>query len=264
MMQIMVKELWFAAVFSGTARNVWMTAMLERIQSDATFPWSTTVGANANRADLVVTPAPVAAEMPEKAAPPVGTAQRFSAEADVVSVSLRAFNKVREGFQAIQRTEAELKELERLYEKLLPGYKALKDKMEAPAVVHAATHAADEVEVFFTRKASGDPVHKAEARIEELQTSSDRERTIARIEAALLKVSVLRNKLSDGRASAHEALLNINASVSGLNMARMQVSDDKVMEALASSACDAIMTNVRSVVVAHGNVSPDLVRLILN
>ena len=90
------------------------------------------------------------------------------------------------------------------------------------------------------------------------------ERTLARIESAMMKVDALRSKLTDSRVSAHDRLLNINASMSGLNMARMQVSDDKVMTALASSACDAIMMNVRSVVVAHGNVSPDLVRLILN
>jgi len=74
----------------------------------------------------------------------------------------------------------------------------------------------------------------------------------------------LRDRLAATRFSAHERLLNINASVSGLNMARMQVSDDKIMMSLASSACESIMMNVRSVVVAHGNVSPDLVRLILS
>ena len=238
--------------------------MLERIQSDATLPWSATVGATANRADLALAPAPAAAEMREIAVAPAVQVQRTSLEADVLAAALLAFNKVREGFKAIERTDAELKELERLYEKLLPGYKALKEKMENPAAVHEALQAASEIDAFARKTAPVDVPQKASAPVEELQTSSERERTLARIEAALLKVSVLRNKLSAGRASAHEALLNINASVSGLNMARMQVTDDKAAEALASSACEAIMTNVRSVVVAQGNVSPDLVRLILN
>jgi hypothetical protein len=157
-----------------------------------------------------------------------------------------------------------MQELDRLYERLLPGYKALKDKMESPVAIRAAAQAAEEVDVFFRRKAASEVALKTAAPVVEIQANSERERTLARIEAALMKVNVLRNKLALDHNSAHEDLLNINASVSGLNMARMQLSDDKVMESVASSACEAIMTNVRSVVVAHGNVSPDLVRLILN
>ncbi len=259
-----VKDFLPSTVFSNTTRNVWMTAMLERIQSDATLPRTASVSVISNRADLVVTPAPASSELREKAVPPVGQAQRSTTEVDVVNVSFHAVSLVRDGFQKVQRSEADLKELERLYEKLLPGYKALKDKMEAPDVIQQAEQAAQGVDAFLMKRSAPQVGHKAEASVEELQTSSDRERTLARIESALLKVSALRNKLTDDRTSTHEALLNINASVSDLNMARMQVSDDKVMASLASSACEAIMTNVRSVVVAHGNVSPDLVRLILN
>ncbi len=263
MMTDMVKEFFLESVFNRTAPYVWITAMLERIQSDATLPKSASGAAMANRADLVVTPAPVSAELRDKAVAPAGQAQRTTAEPDMVTVSLHALNKVRGGFEKIQRTEADLKELEHFYERLLPGYKALKNKMDAPEAIHESAAAAQEVDAFLMRKTT-DVAQKADAPVMELQASSDREHTMARIEAALLKVSALRNKLSDDRTASHEALLNINASVSGLNMARMQVGDDKVMASLASSACEAIMSNVRSVVVAHGNVSPDLVRLILN
>jgi hypothetical protein len=148
-------------------------------------------------------------------------------------VSLRAIYRVRDGFDRVQRTEAEMEQLERLYEKLLPGYKALKDKMEAPIAIHAATGAAEEVEVFFRKRAAVDGALAADEPMVELQTSSERERTLARIEAALMKVNVLRNKLAVDHTSAHGALLNINASVSGPNIARMQLSEDKVMASLA-------------------------------
>ena len=259
----MVKKFLRLSVICFNARSVWITAMLERIQSDATLP--KTAAANpANRAELVVAPTPPSTELREKAVAPIGNIQRSSAEADLFNASARAIQQTRDGFRDIHRTEVDLQELEKLYEKILPGYKALKEKSEAPAAVNAAMTAAAEVDAFEARasrasKAQTSPVPGAGPQI-----SADQERTLARIEAAMMKVGALRSKLTHSRASANDRLLNINASMSGLNMARMQVSDDKVMTSLASSACETIMMNVRSVVVAHGNVSPDLVRLILN
>ena len=258
-----VKKFLRGSVISFTARNVWNAAMLERIQSDATLPKATTTSP-ANRAELAIAPTPPSTELREKAVAPIGNIQRSSAEADLLNASARAIQQTRDGFREIHRTEMDLQELEKLYEKILPGYKALKEKSEAPALVHAAMTAAAEVDAFEARASGSKKAQGAPAPVVEPQTSTERERTLARIEAAMLKVDALRSKLTDSRASAHDRLLNINASMSGLNMARMQVSDDKIMTSLASSACETIMMNVRSVVVAHGNVSPDLVRLILN
>ncbi len=259
----MVKEFLQGSVITVTARNVWNTAMLERIQSDATLPKAAAPNP-ANRAELVIAPAPPSTELREKAVAPVGNIQRSPAEVDLFNASARAIQQTRDGFREIHRIEMDLQELEKLYEKILPGYKALKEKIEAPALVHAAMTAAAGVDAFQARASGASKAQGAPAAVAEPQTSTERERTLARIEAAMMKVGALRSKLTDSRAGAHDRLLNINASMSGLNMARMQVSDDKVMTSLASSACETIMMNVRSVVVAHGNVSPDLVRLILN
>ena len=260
----MVKYFLRCAVFMVTTRNVWITAMLERIQSDATLPKSAASNP-ANRAELVVSPTPPSTELREKAVAPISITQRSAVEVDLLNASARAIQQTRDGFREIHRTEQDLQELEKLYEKILPGYKALKEKSEAPALVHAAMTAAAEVGAFEARasvatKAQSGP----KTQVVEASMAADRERILARIEAAMIKVDALRSKLTVSRASAHDSLLNINASISGLNMARMQVSDDKVMTSLASSACETIMMNVRSVVVAHGNVSPELVRLILN
>ena len=259
----MVKYFLFRSVHTITIRNVWISAMLERIQSDLTLPKTTAVNP-ANRAELAIAPAPPSAELREKAIAPIGNSHRTTAEVDTLNASVRAIQQTRDGFREIHRTEQDLQELERLYEKILPGYKALKDRSEAPALVHAALVAAGEVEAFEARAANVRKGKDTALSNTAGSTSAEMERTLARIEAAMMKVDALRSKLTDGRVAEHNRVLNINASMSGLNMARMQVSDDKVMTTLASSACDAIMMNVRSVVVAHGNVSPDLVRLILN
>ncbi len=248
------------SVFTITTRNVWITAMLERIQSDAMLPKPLT----ANRAELVIAPTPPSTELREKAVAPAGNVQRSAAEVDLLNASARAIQQTRDGFREIHRTEQDLQELEKLYEKILPGYKALKARSEAPALVRTAMTAAADVDVFEARRSAASKPQSAPAPVDQYHVSNEMERTLARIESAMVTVGALRSKLTDSRASAHDRLLNISASMSGLNMARMQVSDDQVMTSLASSACDAIMMNVRSVVVAHGNVSPELVRLILN
>jgi len=91
-----------------------------------------------------------------------------------------------------------------------------------------------------------------------------RDRTVARIEMALRRVGQLRDKLTTTRADSHARLLNINTSVSGLNMALSQADNGNFGVYSASSTYDAVMMNLRSAVVAHGNVSPDIVRLILS
>ncbi len=254
-----VKNFLIAAVLLMIDRTAWTNAMLERIQSDAGVPKSNAAN-SANRADLAVTPTPPTTDLRDKAIAPVGQAQRSSTEADIVNAPALAIRQVQGEFEVIQRTEADQKALEKLYEKILPGYKALKDKIDDPALVHDAVVASEQVAAFGSRRSGSDgnvapPV---------MQFPSDKERTLAKIDDALLKVGSLRSKLSSDNSAAHDNLLNINASESGLDMARMQVNDDSVMTASASIVCDAIMSNVRGAVAAHGGVSANLVRLILN
>jgi hypothetical protein len=237
--------------------------MLERLQSDFNVARQISAPA-AHRADLVATPAPNAAELRDKAVAPTGHSHRSTTEADSVSASLRAIQQAREGFREVHRSEADQEELDRILERILPGYKALREKSDAPGLVHDAMLAVDQLDAFERKMMKASAGRPAADPAPVVHMSMEREKTLARIEAAILKVGALRDKLAVTRFSAHERLLNINASVSGLNMARMQVSDDKIMMSLASSACESIMMNVRSVVVAHGNVSPDLVRLILS
>ena len=131
--------------------------MLERIQSDASLPKSTAANP-ANRAELVVAPTPHSTELREKAVAPAGNSQRSSTEVDLLYASARAIQQTREGFREIHRSEQDLQELEKLYEKMLPGYKALKERSEAPALVHAAVVAAGEVEAFEARAANASKV----------------------------------------------------------------------------------------------------------
>jgi len=108
------------------------------------------------------------------------------------------------------------------------------------------------------------PVDVSEESAADLALRQQRERTIDKIANALRKVGVLRNKLSDSSQSAHERLLNINSSLSGLNIARSQVDENQFSIENASSTVDSVMLNLRSLVLAHGKISSDVVRIVMS
>ena len=58
-------------------------------------------------------------------------------------------------------------------------------------------------------------------------------------------------------------LSSLTSSVSGLNVARSTVDSTPLSLSVALNTVEMIMTNVKSAVVSHGNISADLVRLVL-
>ncbi len=94
--------------------------------------------------------------------------------------------------------------------------------------------------------------------------NSGRIELMGKIEAALEKVGALREKLTKREDSAHERLIGLNLSVSSLNTARVLARETPFGLSAASSAVDHVLANVRAMVAAHGKISPDLVRLVIN
>jgi hypothetical protein len=109
-----------------------------------------------------------------------------------------------------------------------------------------------------------EPVDAANENAAEQALRQQRERTLDKISVALRKVGNLRNKISETSDTAHDRLLNINSSVTGLNMARAQVDENVFSIANASSTVDSVMLNLRSIVLAHGKISSDVVRLVMS
>jgi hypothetical protein len=241
-----------------------MTAMLERIQSDTGVP---KVSGSTPRADLAVSPAPASSETRGKAVAPVAPPQRAVTDEDVLHSTTHLIGQVRSEFAAIEAADEAEKQLEELYAKLFSGYQAMVKGEASADQMEQAAQAADAVDVMANR-ILGEQASAEKAASE--NTAGDifqqqvRERTIARIETALRRVGQLRDKLATNRSDAHTRLLNINSSVSGLNMALSQADSSNFGVYSASSTYDAVMLNLRNAVVAHRNVSPDIVRLILN
>ena len=237
-------------------RTLGMDAMLERFQLEGVAP-KVTKGGPASR-DLASLSASQQAEARDRATTASVGVQRSPPQVNPLSAPARAISRIRDEFDVIARSESNRKALDAILGKLLPGYKALIDNIEAPALVHDAEKAAVELSVLRSELQSSSVDAGATA-----SSPGEHDKVLEKIEAALRAVDDLRGKLSDDSAGAHQRLLNIGASVGGLNMARMRVGDDAASVRSAADACDLIMTNVRSVVVAHGRLSPDMAKLVL-
>ena len=252
----MVKKVIPKAVTPSMIRTLGMDAMLERFQLEGVAP-KVTKGGPASR-DLASLSASQQAEARDRATTASVGAQQSPPQVNPLSAPARAISRIRDEFDVIARSESNRKALDAILGKLLPGYKALIDNIEAPALVHDAEKAAVELSVLRSELQSSSVDAGATA-----SSPGEHDKVLEKIEAALRAVDDLRGKLSDDSAGAHQRLLNIGASVGGLNMARMRVGDDAASVRSAADACDLIMTNVRSVVVAHGRLSPDMAKLVL-
>lgn len=237
--------------------------MLERIQTDTGVP---KVSSSTPRAELAVSPAPASSETRDKAVAPAAPGHRATTEEDVLHSTTHLIGQVRSEFASIEAADEAEKQLEELYAKLFSGYQAMVKGEASPDKTAEAQNAADAVDAMAARimgdRASADKA-AADHNVSDVLQQQQRDRTIARIEMALRRVGQLREKLATNRSDAHTRLLNINSSVSGLNLALSQADSNAGLYS-ASSTYDAVMLNLRNAVVAHGNVSPDIVRLILN
>lgn len=248
--------------------------MLERIQSDFTPPKVAPIGVT-NRADLAAVPAPQEAELRDRAVAPSSESHGASTDADASQPTIHVIGQIRNEGDKIQSTEKDKQDLDKIYAALFSGYEAL-TKGDDPEAAKAAVKTTDKaiadlgaVEAHVVGEQKKPDPGTPEAALAKADQANDanpvdRDKTVAKIEVALRKVSMLREKLTEKSESAHDRLMNINSSISGLNTARSQVDDSQFSLTSASSAVDVIMVNLRALVVAHGNVSPDIVRLVLN
>lgn len=225
--------------------------MLERLHSDSVVQ-KVTLGGVVNRAELAVAPTPQSAELRDKAVAPVVQAQRSATEPNPLSAPAHAVGRIRDEFDKIAQVESDRKMLDAIIGKLLPGYKALMDKIDAPATVRDAEHAVVQLEALKS-KLSGSSAAAEAPQGADVTVSESGDATLAKIEGALRTVDDLRAKLADDHAGAHERLMNLGASAA---------QSGGVTKSTAA-ARELIMTNVRAVGAAHARLSPDMARLVL-
>lgn len=240
--------------------------MFERIQNEGMTPKTTTVSATA-RAELVVAPAPASSEMRDKAVEPTSNNHKSTTDHGTLDQTVHLLGQVRHEMDSVAAADLVHKKLDELYSKLFKAYEAAQKGPIASEAKSEIDRTIEELEKMFKPDLIGQsdaPIDASEESAAELAMRQQRERTLDKITVALRKVGVLRNKMADSNEASHERLLNINTSLAGLNMARTQVDENAFSIENASSTVDSVMLNLRSIVLAHGKISSDAVRLVMS
>ncbi len=232
--------------------------MLERLQTDGIAPRATLTSVM-NRAYLAVSPAPPSVELRDKAVAPVAVASRSSTEPSPLGSSALAVGRIRDEFDQIAKAESDRKALDIILGKLLPGYKALLDKIESPAAIKDAQDAVATVQAMQSQMAD----KGASPASEQGGVSSNRDQALAQMETALLFVRELRNKISQDYAGAHDRLLTIGGSAVNSGGGGSQGGGNGDMTQATAAARNLILSNARGVLAAHGRISPVMARMVL-
>lgn len=255
--------------------------MVGRIQYDGTFATVNPATGTASRADLTVSAAPVGSEMPERAITGATKDQHVPPE---MQGHVAVLGGIRRAMDGIHRAEADDRRLEELAAKLVLGGERLQETGELdPAARKEVEEALRAIEDFGrdpggtgdervqappllgakpTDEPSAPRRRKTDA-ADAPDVSASKAQVLRRIHDALSRIGTLRTKMQGDRDGQYEQLLTLNSSVSGLNFARTRLADTSFSIATAAEAVDQILVGIKTAVVAHGRISPDLVRLVL-
>jgi hypothetical protein len=221
--------------------------------------------------DLAIKAPPASSELPEIAVTGASSAHEASSDGYSNPGNHAAISDIWRGMEQIQRNERRQKELDQIRSRLLGHKESVgsgltgneQADLEAElkvisALAHDRIPADDGPHI--------DPVsHRKEAsNAAERAYETDRDRVLARIEQALKNVSKLRSALTSDTDAAYDKMLSLPATVSDLNLARTRLNDEDFGLRSASVTVDAVMLHMRAAVVAHGKMSPELIRLVLN
>lgn len=223
------------------------------------------------RSDFAVKAPPPSSELPDVAVAGAGASHQMSADGHTTPDSHVTLGEIWRGLDQIQRSERRQKELDQIRARLI-GHK---EAAEQGTIAGAGTDLEADLQAISAlaqdRLSTEDPTtpvligqRKEAANAAERVSEADRDRVLARIEQALKSVGKLRTALAADSETAYDRLINLNSSVNDLNLARTRVDDAEFGLRSASDTVDAVMLHMRTAVVAHGKMSPELVRLVLN
>ena len=225
------------------------------------------------RSDLAVKAPPPSAELPELAITGVSATYQASTEVTHGPDIHATLGLVWNNLERIQRNDQRQKELDSIRSRLL-GHReddqqktgfGSSESMEADIrVISALAQDTFEPAETTTELLPVIGQEKEATNAAERVDAADKDRVLARIEQALKNVGQLRSALASDTETAYDRLVNLNSSVNDLNLARSRVDDAGFGLRSASDAVDAVMLQMRAALVAHGKMSPELVRLVLS
>lgn len=223
------------------------------------------------RVDLAVKAPPASSELPAVAIAGVNSPHHASLDGYSNPESHAAIGDIWLGMEQIQRNERRQKELDQIRSRLLghkqnietgliPGESAdLEAELKA---ISSLAH--DRIPADYNPHLDPITEPQAASNAAERVDETDRDRVLARIEQALNNVGKLRSALTSDTEAAYDKMFSLSTTVSDLNLARTRVDDESFGLRSASNTVDAVMLHMRAAVVAHGKMSPELIRLVLN
>jgi hypothetical protein len=237
---------------------------LERLNSKPTA-----VGPAAARVALIVQPDDPTMSVGPLAVTPVTVAQRSNTDDHLQHASSHAIGQLKHEGALLASNEERRKQIDAILDRM----RGSRDRLDRGEDL---SHIKRQVDADSgTLVELGNPFHNAADDDQEIpdetaigssygETDSiERARVLRKIEAALKRVGNLKTALSSTDEQSYARLLNINASEAGLAAARVQLGESNFGTISASSTVDALMSNLRAVVIAaHGRMTPELVRLV--
>lgn len=257
--------------------------MLGRINNDGITGAASAAVEPIARAELALGTHTTGTELPNQAVGSAAKSQALPTELPPhIHEKAKVIGIIQHDMKDIETRAANAKELEAIRAKLLLGHKdAATGNMKSSAVGRAMT-AAGSVPAIALRVVGQNSNDNADlppgmkkvavptpsnsekpAKDPHTVGQADQQQVLGKIDDALMAVDTLLGKIDTDQLAANTRLLNLTSSVAGLNAARSTVDSTPLSLSVAMNAVDMIMTNVKSAVVSHGNISTDLVRLVL-
>jgi len=234
--------------------------MLQTLSSDGVVR-KIAIGGAANRAEISL--ALSGASDTGRASSPVPVLQKDPVRPNPLSVPAQALGRIRSEFDKIAMAESDRKKLDEILGKLLPGYKALLDRIEAPGAISEAEKAMEAFRALHAKLSSSSSV----TNLQQDPGSSPAENStgaLSRIEDALRAIDQLSGRLADEHAGAHDRLLDIVAPSGNPPSGSANAAENGDVTRSTAAARDGVMANLRTLGAAHGLVSPAMARLALS
>jgi hypothetical protein len=253
--------------------------MFKSINSES-FTGSASAVETVVRAELSIGTLPTGAELPNHAVKEVLNAQSLPKELlPHIHEKAKVIGQIHQDLKEIEMRSANAKELEAIRAKLLLGHTDAASGELHTENVSQAVNSARSVPGIALRLVGGhqtmDDWPGMKKKLSNMQLENpekdrnvvgqaDQKQVIGRIDQALLVVDKLLGKIDVDQSAANTRLLNLTGSMAGLNAARSTVDSTPLSLSVAINAAEMIMTNVKAAVVSHGNITTDIVRLVMS
>lgn len=257
--------------------------MLGRLNVDG-IAGSTTQVDPATRADLALGASHAGIENPNHAVTAAVKSQAMPMELPPhIHEKAKIIGQIHSDVKDIETRAANAKELATIREKLLLGHKDAANGLIKNPVVSQAIAIAGSVPALALRVTGGNhqpatdwpgmkkpsnsqtekQAKDSNAKDPNVVGLADQQQVIGRIDEALMAVDKLLGKLDSDQSASNIRLLTLTGSMAGLNAARSTVDSTPLSLSVAMNAAEMIMTNVKAAIVSHGNISTDIVRLVM-